>query len=97
MLALHSGDGKSDRAFAGVGWQRDADSLEDAADLAGDGGAGSDALAVLVDGGLLQAVEIAQQVGPFDGEARQRSASSFCSISARNEQKTWPRMAASEE
>ena len=29
--------------------------------------------------------------------ARQRSASSFCSTNARNEQKTWPRIAASQE
>jgi len=53
----------------GVGRQRDAGGLEDAADLAGDGGAGGDALSVLVDGRLLQAVEIAEQVGPFDGDA----------------------------
>ena len=33
------------------------------------GGTGGDPLAVLVDGRLLQAVEIAPQVGPFDGEA----------------------------
>ena len=43
--------------------------LEDAADLASDGGAGSDALAVLLDGCLLETVEIAQQVGPFNDEA----------------------------
>jgi hypothetical protein len=40
-----------------------------AADLAGNRGARGDPLAVLVDGRLLQAVEIAQQVGPLDGDA----------------------------
>jgi transposase len=38
--------------------QGDAGGLKDAADLAGDGGAGGDALAVLLDRGLLQAVEM---------------------------------------
>ena len=40
-------------------------------DLDGDGGAAweGDALAVLRNGCLLETVEIAQQVGPFDGEA----------------------------
>jgi hypothetical protein len=52
-----------------IGRQGDAGGLEDAADLAGDGGAGGDALAVFLDHGLLEAVEIAQQVGPFDDEA----------------------------
>ena len=32
-------------------------------------GAGGDALAVLLDGGLLQTVEIADQVVPFDDDA----------------------------
>ena len=43
--------------------------------------------------------EIAQQVGPFDGEAvaLAQVGQLFCSIRARNEQNTWPRMAASEE
>ena len=45
------------------------DLREDAADLASDGGAGANALAVLRNGYLLETVEIAQQVGPFDGEA----------------------------
>jgi hypothetical protein len=52
-----------------IGRQGDAGGLKDAADLAGDSGAGGDALAVLVDGHFLEAVEIAQQVGPFDREA----------------------------
>ena len=52
-----------------IGRQRDAGGLEDAADLAGDGGAGGNALAVLLDGCLLQAIEIAQQIGPFNDEA----------------------------
>ena len=51
-----------------IGRQGDAGGLEDATDLAGDGGAGSDALAVLLDGRFLETVEIAQQVGPFDNE-----------------------------
>ena len=54
--------------FAHVGREGDTGSLEDAADLTGDGGAGGDALAVLLDGGLLETVEIAQQIGPFDGD-----------------------------
>ena len=49
--------------------QGDATGLEDAADLAGDGGAGGDALAVFLDGCFLEAVKIAQQVGPFNDEA----------------------------
>jgi len=79
--------------------QGDASGLEDAADLAGDGGAGGNALAVLRNGCLLETVEIAQQVGPFDGEAvaLAQVGQLFCSIRARNEQNTWPRMAASEE
>jgi hypothetical protein len=52
-----------------IRWQGDASGLEDAADLTGDGGAGGDALAVLLDGCLLETVEIAQQVGPFNDEA----------------------------
>lgn len=51
-----------------IGRQGDAGGLEDATDLAGDGGAGSDALAVLLEGRFLETVEIAQQVGPFDNE-----------------------------
>ncbi len=38
--------------FARVGREGDTGNLEDAADLAGDGGSGGDALAVLLDGGL---------------------------------------------
>jgi hypothetical protein len=53
--------------------QGDASGLEDAADLAGDGGAGGNALAVLRNGCLLETVEIAQQVGSFDGEAVARA------------------------
>jgi hypothetical protein len=59
--------------------------LEHAADLARDGGAGGDALAVLLDGRLLETVEIAQQVGPFNDEivalaqiVRKRSVRSAC-------------------
>ena len=48
--------------------QRDASGLEDSADLAGTAVRGV-TLAVLFDGCLLETVEIAQQVGPFDGEA----------------------------
>ena len=53
--------------FAPVRRERDADGLEDLAELALDVGAGGGALAVLPDGGLLQAVEVADQVVPFDG------------------------------
>jgi hypothetical protein len=52
-----------------IGRQGDAGGLEDAANLAGDSGAGGDALAVFFDRGVLETVEIAQQVGPFDDEA----------------------------
>ena len=45
--------------LAHVGRQRDAGGLEDAADLAGDRGAGGDALAILLDGSLLEAIEMA--------------------------------------
>lgn len=78
-----------------MGRQHEPDGLENAADLSGDGGTGGDALTVLLDGRLRQAVAIAQQVGPFDNEFV--AASSFCSIRARNEQNTWPRIAASLE
>ena len=52
-----------------IGRQGDAGGLEDAADLAGDSGAGGDTLAVLLDGRLLEAVEVAEEVGPFDNQA----------------------------
>jgi hypothetical protein len=55
-----------------LGGKGDASGLEDAADLAGDGGAGGDALAVFLDRGFLEAVEIAQQVSPFDNRSRGR-------------------------
>lgn len=72
MLGVSTTPGLADGSggpFAQIGRQGDAGGLKDAADLAGDGSAGGDALAVFLDGGLLQAVEIAQQVGPFDDEA----------------------------
>jgi hypothetical protein len=49
LLAVHSGGLGSGRVVAGVGWERDTGGLEDAADLARNGGAGGDPLAVLVD------------------------------------------------
>ena len=63
--------------FEGGGWgsgglfvpvrrQGDADGLEDTSDLSLDVGARGDALAVLLDGGLLQAVEIADRIIPLD-------------------------------
>ena len=55
--------------FAHVGRQGDAGGLGDLADLALDMGSGGDALAVFLDGGLLQAVEIADQVVPVDDDA----------------------------
>ncbi len=54
--------------LAHVGREGDAGGLKDPADLTGNPGTGSDALAVLFDGGLLEAVEIAQQIAPFDGD-----------------------------
>ena len=54
--------------FSHVGREGDTGSLEDAADLTGDGSAGGDALAILLDGDLLETVEIAQQIAPFDSE-----------------------------
>ena len=82
--------GRLDGAFVQIGRQGDAGGLEDAADLAGDGGAGGYMLAVLLDGRLLETVEIAQQVGPFDGEAVAVAQIDqlLCSISVRNEQNT---------
>ena len=50
-------------------WQSDACSLEDGSDLAFDGSADGDRLAILFDGGLLEAVEIPQQRLPFGGQA----------------------------
>ena len=52
-----------------IGRQGDASGLEGAADLAGDSGAGGDALAVFLNRGFLEAVEIAQHIGPFNGVA----------------------------
>ena len=52
-----------------IGRQGDPSGLEDATDLSGDGGAGGDALAVLLNGCLLVAVDIAQQIGRFDDDA----------------------------
>ncbi len=54
--------------LAHVGREGGAGGLEDPADLTGNHGTGRDALAVLFDGGLLEAVEIAQQIAPFDGD-----------------------------
>lgn len=52
--------------FAPVGRQGDAGGLEDASDQALDMGARGNALAVFLDGCLLQSVEIADQVVPLD-------------------------------
>ena len=51
------------------GRQGDARGREDAADRADDGSAGDDAVAVFPNRGFLEAVEIAQQVGPFVNKA----------------------------
>ena len=62
MLALQPacrGGVRSGGALVQIGRQGDAGGLEDAADLAGDGSAGGDGLAVLLDRRLLQAVEVA--------------------------------------
>ena len=55
--------------FADVVGQRDAGGLEDIADLAGDVGPRGDDLAALLDGCLLEPVEIVQQLLPFGLEA----------------------------
>ncbi len=85
--------------FAPVGRERDGDSLENLPDLAGNVGAGGDALAVLFDGGLLQAVEIADQVTPFDDDAGSAATvrQFLLEHQGEKEQKTWPRIAASQE
>ena len=54
--------------FAPVGWKRDSVGAEDLADLTLDMGSRGDALSVLLDCGLLQAVEIADQIVPFDAD-----------------------------
>lgn len=77
-----------------IGPQGDSGSLEDAADLAGDGSAGDDALAVLLDGRLLPAVEVAEQLGPFAiirPWLWHRPAICFRSIRPRKEQNIRPR------
>src|SRR5271169_3179202 len=55
--------------------------------------------AATADAHLGETVEVAQEVLPFRNEAAlaQGSSRCFCIASTRNEQKTWPRMAASEE
>ena len=53
-------------AFAPVGREGDAGGLEDASNLSLDMGARGGALAVLLYGRLLQAVETADQIVPFD-------------------------------
>ena len=82
-----------------IGRQGDAGGLEDAADLAGDGGAGRNALAVLLDGRFLQPVEIAQQIGPFDNQAVAVAQIGQLLLQHQGEKRadTWPRMAASLE
>ena len=54
--------------FAPVGRKRDAGGLEDPPHLSLDVRARGDALAVLLDRRLLQAVEIADQIVPFDAD-----------------------------
>ena len=61
-------ESRSDGVFAQIGRQGDAGGLEDAADLAGDGSAAGDGLAVFLDGCLLETVEIVQQIGPFENQ-----------------------------
>jgi hypothetical protein len=56
---------RSGGLFAQVLRERYASGLEHRSDLSGDVGAGRDPLAVLFNGRLLQAVQIAQQVRPF--------------------------------
>jgi hypothetical protein len=55
--------------------------------------------AAMADAHFCETVEVAQEVLPFRNEtaSRRRSSRCFCIASARNEQKTCPRMAASEE
>ena len=59
-------DGRSGGVFAPVGRERFPDGLEGLADLAGDVGAGCDPFSTLHNGGLSQAVKIADQVVSFD-------------------------------
>src|SRR3712207_6517793 len=59
---------RSGRVFLPIGRQGEAGGLEDAADLTFDPRAGDDSLTVLLDGRLLQPIEVARQVGPFDGD-----------------------------
>ena len=79
--------------------QGDAGRLKNPPDLAFDVGASGDPLAVLLDGSLLQPVEVADQVGPLDDDAlgAAQAVQLLLQHQGRKEQKTWPRMAASEE
>jgi len=67
VLPLHfGGDDGSGELFVEVVWESDAGSLEDVADLTGDVGPSGDDAPTLFDGGLLEAVEVAQQWLPFE-------------------------------
>ena len=71
--------------------------IEDGPDPAGDMGPCDDPRGVLFGRGLLKAIEIAEQVAPFDVDLLFgiEWASSILRTSARHEQKTRPRIAAS--
>ena len=55
------------RDFLNIGRQRDANRLKELTGDTGGGGAQQEALAILLEGDLLQPVEIAQDVAPFSG------------------------------
>ncbi|MER9121406.1 hypothetical protein NKH93_33575 [Mesorhizobium sp. M0954] len=71
VFALHvAGLGRySSGLFADILRQGDASGLEDGPDLAFHVGSGGDAPAILLHHGLLQPVQVAQQIAPFDAEA----------------------------
>src|SRR5258705_6367814 len=88
--------GRRDRVgFTDVGRQRDADGLEDTTDVAGYRRSQHELLAVLLGFDRRSSFLMSE---PHSGFTRARAKGSFRSLrstSARNEQKTWPRMASS--
>jgi hypothetical protein len=83
---------RSGAAFVEIGWQSDASGLEDDADLAGDGGAGDVALAVLLDGRHCRRSR-SRSKSPHSMTRSwrwHRSTNSFCFIRAINKQNTCP-------
>ena len=85
------------RELLDIGRQGDTDRLKQFAGDAGGRGAQQEALAILLEGDLLQPVEIAQDVAPFGGNAMAAEPifEFFGEQQGEEGAATWPRMAMS--